>query len=54
MSNHIKGNWFVSVFQMVRMSDSELLEMAKSKNYRESTRRNALLFLGLSFVELDV
>lgn len=41
MSNHIKGNWFVSVFQMYYMSTDELMKIADSENYRETTRRNA-------------
>lgn len=41
MSNHIKGNWFVSVFQMYYMSNQELVKIARSENYRETTRRNA-------------
>lgn len=46
MSNHIKGNWFVSVFQMARMTRGELIKIIKSENYRETTRRNARLYLG--------
>lgn len=41
MSNHIKGNWFVSVFQLFFMTNKELEKIAKNKNYRFTTRRNA-------------
>ena len=47
MSNHVKGNWFVSVFQMYYMSNQELVKIARSENYRETTRRNARNELGL-------
>ncbi|MBY7902346.1 hypothetical protein [Vibrio vulnificus] len=45
MSNHIKGNWFVSVFKMHFMLTVDLAKIANSENYRESTRRNAQLEL---------
>ena len=41
MRNHIKGNWFVSVFQMRTMVTVDLEKIAESENYRETTRRNA-------------
>lgn len=41
MSNHIAGNWFVSVFKMRNMSQKELERIANSKNYRYTTRRTA-------------
>jgi len=41
MSNHIKGNWFVSVFQLFFMSNKELEAIVGNKNYRYTTRRNA-------------
>lgn len=41
MSNHLKGNWFVSVFRMHFMSSECLAEIEASGNYRETTRRNA-------------
>lgn len=41
MSNHIAGNWFVSVFQLFFMSNEQLERIAKNKNYRYTTRRNA-------------
>lgn len=45
MSNHIAGNWFVSVAKMVRMSNKDLSAIANNKNYRESTRQNARVTL---------
>lgn len=44
MSNHIIGNWFVSVFQMAKMSTYELDEISNNTNYRFTTRRNAKLW----------
>ena len=41
MSNHIKGNWFVSLFKMHTMLTVDLVKIANSENYRETTRRNA-------------
>lgn len=41
MSNHVKGNWFVSVFQMYYMSNQDLVKIVRSENYCETTRRNA-------------
>lgn len=45
MSNHIKGNWFVSLFQMRTMLTVELVKISNSPNYRDTTRRNARLEL---------
>lgn len=45
MSDHIKGNWFVSIFKMARMSREELAAIANNHGYRETTRRNAWLIL---------
>lgn len=45
MCNHIKGNWFVSVFKMHSMLTVDLVKIANSENYRETTRRNAQLEL---------
>ncbi|BAC96907.1 hypothetical protein [Vibrio vulnificus YJ016] len=45
MCNHIKGNWFVSVFKMRTMVTLDLVKIANSENYRETTRRNARLEL---------
>lgn len=41
MSNHIKGNWFISVFRLFFMSNSDLEKVIENKNYRYTTRRNA-------------
>lgn len=41
MSNHVKGNWFVSVFKMRTMLVVDLQKIANSNNYRATTRRNA-------------
>ncbi|CAH8242708.1 conserved hypothetical protein [Vibrio aestuarianus] len=46
MSNHIKGNWFVSIFKMRTMMTVDLVKIANSENYRDTTRRNA-------WIELD-
>lgn len=43
MSNHIKGNWFISVFKMRTMVTVDLIKVVNSENYRETTRRNARL-----------
>lgn len=48
MSNHIKGNWFVSVFQMQKMSMHQLWAVAINDGYRETTRRNAKLYLDVA------
>nr|WP_170963419.1 hypothetical protein [Vibrio kanaloae] len=45
MSNHIKGNWFVSLFKMRTMLTVDLVKIANSENYRETTRRNARIEL---------
>lgn len=45
MSNHIRGNWFVSCLKMRSMVTVDLVKIANSENYRESTRRNARLEL---------
>lgn len=45
MSNHIAGNWFVSVFKMSMMLTVDLEKIVKSENYRATTRRNAQLEL---------
>lgn len=42
MSNHIKGNWFISVFKLRTMSVVDLRKVANSENYRPTTRRNAI------------
>ncbi|HAS6055339.1 TPA: hypothetical protein I7122_21645 [Vibrio vulnificus] len=42
MSNHIKGNWFISVFKLRTMLVVDLLKVANSENYRATTRRNAV------------
>ncbi len=41
MGNHIKGSWFVSVFKMRTMATVDLVKIANSRSYRETTRRNA-------------
>jgi hypothetical protein len=41
MGNHIKGNWFTSVFRLLFMSNGELERIIESENYRATTRRNA-------------
>ena len=43
MSNHIIGNWFVSLLKMRSMSNEKLNEISINENYRETTRRNARL-----------
>lgn len=45
MCNHVKGNWFVSIFKMRTMAKVDLENIANSENYRTSTRRNARLEL---------
>lgn len=42
MSNHIKGNWFISVFKLRTMLVVDLRKVANSENYRPTTRRNAI------------
>lgn len=45
MSNHIAGNWFISVKKLHEMVVVDLLKVANSSNYRATTRRNAKLEL---------
>lgn len=45
MSNHIAGNWFISVFKMRVMRTADLIKVAQSPHYRETTRHNALVEL---------
>lgn len=40
-SNHIKGNWFISVFKMREMTQKQLESIMHNENYRYTTRRNA-------------
>jgi hypothetical protein len=54
MSNHVAGNWFISVFKIRTMLVVDLEKVIANKNYRATTRRNALRELELrSFDWLD-
>lgn len=54
MANYYRvGDWFVSVFDLAKMSVKELSEISNNPNYRKSTRRNARNYINLRQLNKD-